>query len=115
MAPVNPRDLEWTPLHYACQRAKTPIVQVLLREGAELAAHGRHGMTPLHCAAMNGHLDVIRSLIEAGAALDVLDTSGNSSLLWAAYKGYKGFVEYLWQDANTKLRDHIGKTPCIQQ
>ncbi|RYP71470.1 hypothetical protein DL769_004695 [Monosporascus sp. CRB-8-3] len=110
-ADVNPRDLlEWTPLHYACQCGRAPIVQVLLREGAELDAHGRDGMTPLLCAAMNGHLDVVRSLIEAGAALDVPDMSGNTPLLWAAFKGHKGVVEYLWQDANKKLRDHTGRT-----
>ncbi|KAL8399273.1 hypothetical protein RB596_007914 [Gaeumannomyces avenae] len=109
-ADVNPIDLlGWTPLHYACQKGKTEIVRILLREGAE-HVRGKDGMTPLHCAAMGGHLDVVRQLIESGAALDVLDASGTTPLHWAAYKGHKDVVEYLWQDANKKLRDHYGRT-----
>ncbi|KAL8281863.1 hypothetical protein RB597_009535 [Gaeumannomyces tritici] len=109
-ADVNPIDLlGWTPLHYACQTGRTAIVQNLLREGAE-HVRGKDGMAPLHCAAMGGHLDVVMQLIESGAALDVLDASGTTPLHWAAYNGHKDVVEYLWQDANKKLRDHYGRT-----
>ncbi|KAL8336355.1 hypothetical protein RB601_000260 [Gaeumannomyces tritici] len=109
-ADVNPIDLlGWTPLHYACQIGRTAAVQILLFRGAE-HVRGKDGMAPLHCAAMGGHLDVVRQLIESGAALDVLDASGTTPLHWAAYNGHKDVVEYLWQDANKKLRDHYGRT-----
>ncbi|KAJ2895143.1 hypothetical protein MKZ38_006860 [Zalerion maritima] len=107
----NAQDLiEWTPLHYACQGGYLPIVQSLIQEGAELDASGRDRVAPLHCAAMNGHLPVVRLLVEAGAALDVLDALRNTPLHWAAYKGHQEVVRYLSQDANKRLRDHIGRT-----
>lgn len=107
---VNARDLlEWTPLHYACQRGETIIVQCLLRKGADVNAQGRNGVAPLHCAAMNGQQGVVSLLIEAGAGIDVLDASGNTPLLLATYKGHKGVFEYIWPDANKRLRDHIGR------
>ncbi|KAK7420559.1 hypothetical protein QQX98_002758, partial [Neonectria punicea] len=111
-ADVNARDLlESTPLHYACRHGETSIVQKLLREGAEINARSRDRVAPLHCAAMSGHQDVVSSLIEAGAVNDVLDASGNTPLLWAAYKGHKDVVDYLWPDANKRLRDQNGRTP----
>ncbi|KLU91868.1 hypothetical protein MAPG_10817 [Magnaporthiopsis poae ATCC 64411] len=110
-ADVNARDLlGWTPLYYACQTGQIAIVRNLLREGAELDVRGRDGVAPLHCAAISGHFNVVRQLIEAGAALDILDASGTTPLHWAAYNGHKDVVEYLWQDANKKLRDHYGRT-----
>ncbi|CAM1508997.1 Fc.00g027360.m01.CDS01 [Cosmosporella sp. VM-42] len=110
-ADANARDLqEWTPLHYACQNNETSIVQSLLRGGADVNVQGRNGVAPLHCAAKNGCQDVVSSLIEAGAAIDILDASGNTPLLWAAYMGHEDVVRYLEPDANTKLRDHNGRT-----
>lgn len=109
-ARVNGRDLvEWTPLHYACQRGNVSAVQYLFQRNAELDARGRDGAAPLHCAAMNGHLDIVRLLLEAGAAPDVTDASGNTPLHWATYEGHENVVEYLWQDANRKMRDYNGR------
>lgn len=31
-------------------------------------------------------------------------------LHWASHKGHEDIVNYPWQDANTKLRDHSGRT-----
>ncbi|KAF7552239.1 hypothetical protein G7Z17_g4467 [Cylindrodendrum hubeiense] len=81
-ADVNARDLlNWSPLHYACKSGTTLTVQNLLREGAELDVRGTDGVAPLHRAAMNGYSE-----------------------------GHKEVVDYLWKDANKKLRDNNGRT-----
>jgi len=108
---INTRDIRGrTPLHYACQHAGASTVRILIRERADIATQDIDGRVPIHLAAMYGKGEVVASLIEAGADVDVVDGFGSSPLLLAAYKGRIDVVEALLKVANTKLRDHNGRT-----
>jgi ankyrin repeat protein len=111
-ADANAKDLmEWTPLHYASLSNQGPIIWTLLQEGAEVGFRGRDGKAPLHCAAMEGHVEVARILVEAGADVNVVDASRSTPLHWAAYNGHLDMTQYLWQEANRKMREQNGRTP----
>lgn len=71
----------WRPLHVACYRGRTPMVQALIAKGADVhcptqAWNDRDDKptglylaqswagTPLHLAAMGAHLDIVRILLD---------------------------------------------------
>jgi ankyrin repeat protein len=111
-ANMNTQDIRGgTPLHYACRHNDREIVAYLLRGGAEINIQDIDGIAPIHYAVMSGHMDIVHLLIEFGGAIDLVDGMGYTPLLWAAYTGQEAVVNYLWEDANKKLRDHNGRAP----
>ncbi len=84
-------DSGYTALHRACRRSFcsrhggirpqwTPIVELLLKYGAELNAVDAHGMTPLHYAIRSHVDDTVRLLVERGADVNLKDGEGRSPL-----------------------------------
>jgi len=68
------------PLWYAAQGSRTgrePIVELLLRNGAQVDFAGELGWTALHMAAQWNHPNVARILIENGAEIERLDDEGS--------------------------------------
>ena len=79
-----------TPLYTATEEGHAPVVQLLIRHGADLnrspqgpIARDLHieNQTPLLIACMRNHEDIIRSLIEAGADVNVASERGSSPFL----------------------------------
>lgn len=65
--PVNERDnLNWLPIHEACNYGHVELVELLIKYGAKVNDH-IGPITPLHDAAQNGHLEVVKLLLKAGA------------------------------------------------
>jgi ankyrin repeat protein len=59
-----------TALHEAAKKGYQVAVQLLVEQGANVAAKGPKGQTALHEAAKNGHKAVVQYLVENGAGVD---------------------------------------------
>ncbi|GAB5036921.1 ankyrin repeat protein [Nannochloropsis oceanica] len=60
--------------------AREEVVDVLLKEGAEVQARASGGSTCLHIACRVGHLGIARRLVAAGAARDARTQNGSTPL-----------------------------------
>jgi ankyrin repeat protein len=56
-----------TPLHYAVQKGKKTIAEMLLAHGAEADTRDWEGKTPLFLAKENGHAEIVELLRKHGA------------------------------------------------
>lgn len=86
-----------TPLHVACRRGYSGIVEALLHHGADLRVVDRKGNTPLHGAAGCGHAAVLASLLDAGgdSVLEEKNARGERAMHTAAASGHIACVELL--------------------
>lgn len=57
----------FTPLMLACNVGSLPLVQLLLKKGAEPDAMGANLRTAAHIASLGGHATVLKELIDYGA------------------------------------------------
>lgn len=74
---VNQRDSEGlTALHWACDRGKADLVELLLDRGSEINSQATDGQTPLHYAASCSHDSVVKILLANGADAGVKDADG---------------------------------------
>lgn len=67
----------------------------LLRDGADIEEHNRHGWTPLMVASLNGQVDLARRLLNHGADLYALEREGKSAIHYAAMRGGPDAVRLL--------------------
>ena len=90
-------------LKFAASRGHYPVVQLLIRLGANLSqADNRDGQTALHWAAQNGHINIVKALLsaipEGQGKIDYLkraDFCGETALHVAAFKGHSEVVKVL--------------------
>ena len=75
----------------------TYLVQILLKEGADVNLARENGSTPLNAAAINGHSEVVKLLIEAGADVNKPNKYGETPLHLANKCGRTEIVELLKQ------------------
>jgi NF-kappa-B inhibitor-like protein 2 len=78
--PINERDnLNWLPIHEACNYGHIEITDMLIKAGAKI--NDMIGpITPLHDAAQNGHLQVVKMLLKGGALSYVFTNEGYTPL-----------------------------------
>src|SRR6185503_15257433 len=69
-----------TPLHWAVDRDRPDIVQMLIRAGANVKAANRYGATPLWLALVNGNPKTIAMLLEGGADAGSANADGETAL-----------------------------------
>ena len=116
-----------TPLHSAVSGAhrKLDIIQLLIKNGAEITKAGLGGMTPLHSAASKCQICAVRLLLESGAdPKQVADTrcipphlvtdwvKDWTPLHWAAKGGSKEVALLLMEHgADPNAVNHQGETP----
>ncbi|KAJ3350131.1 hypothetical protein HDU91_006293 [Kappamyces sp. JEL0680] len=67
-----------TPLHEACLKGRSSIVDLLLAHEVDADAPGDGGDRPLHDAVGNLHLDVVLQLLKHGASLDIANDMGQT-------------------------------------
>lgn len=56
-----------TPLHWAADFGKVEPMQFLLKNGADVNAKDKFGITPLLAAVYEEHVDAVKALVAAGA------------------------------------------------
>ena len=84
-----------TPLHWAVDRDRPDIVQMLIRAGANVKTANRYGATPIWLASVNGNPKTIAMLLEAGADASSANHDGETALMVAARTGTPDAVNAL--------------------
>ena len=84
-----------TPLSLACQNGNTPMVKLLLAQGADPNTTLRGGETVLMTAARTGQAGPVQTLLARGAIVDAKERRGQTALMWAAADGHAAVVELL--------------------
>ncbi len=103
-----------TPLHWAVQRDDQPMVELLLRSGANVKAVNRYGVPALAIAAVNGHDGIMNALLEAGADPNVGLSADEPPILTAARTGAVGPLKTLIaHGALVNGRDARGQTALM--
>lgn len=100
-------------LHDAAGLGDEPLVESLIRGGADVNAPDVYGTPPLHWAARNGRLGTIRVLLSKGAAVNGKEPAGDNmaAIHYAAMNGHNDAVELLLQKgADVDARDKTGTT-----
>ena len=90
------------------------LVELALRNGANVNGLDFFGWTPLHHACWRGHLDVVRCLLTTGhAILEVTDDDGMTPLHYACREGHVDVIRYLltYHNANAEACTNNGYTP----
>jgi ankyrin repeat protein len=86
---------EYTPLHWACMRARWDVARFLIERGAELNAVGGDGGTPINWCVHHDNVDIIDLMVEKGAKLNTRNQWGMTELHTAVWRGCINVVEYL--------------------
>ena len=129
----------WTPLMAASRAGYLEIVELLLRNGADLhAGSSDHGtalylaagrqevgshqllveadacLAPLTRSVLLNQPDILHELLNGGADANAVDCHGSTALLWAALCGSSGMVETLLQhEARVDVRGPGDRPPLI--
>src|ERR1051326_2391069 len=75
----------YTPLFMAAKAGATPVMDLLLKSGADPKVKGTDGLSPLMMAAMAGSRESVRPLIEHGAEVNARESEhGQTPLIFAA-------------------------------
>ncbi|RDD43947.1 Transient receptor potential cation channel subfamily A member 1 [Trichoplax sp. H2] len=112
---INDRDNERrTPLHRAAQGGYKQAVEMCVRNGADITAIQRDGLTALHIAASNGYPDVVEALIQHHAPVDARDFQYRTPLHLAASFGHTAVMIILMQSgADINSTDSRRRTPLL--
>eukprot|EP01116_Phalansterium_solitarium_P024696 TRINITY_DN9119_c0_g1_i1.p1 TRINITY_DN9119_c0_g1~~TRINITY_DN9119_c0_g1_i1.p1 ORF type:complete len:1155 (+),score=322.34 TRINITY_DN9119_c0_g1_i1:118-3465(+) len=96
-AQINRADHEGTtPLHQALTLASSaPMVEYLLRHGADPDARTSNGICPLHVVAFDGQLRAIEALVNAGANVNAQDPDGLTPLHHVCVSGNVEIARFL--------------------
>ena len=93
--------------------ARFPMVELLLKKGAEVDARDDYGRTPLKLAVRsNGNLAMVKALLAAGADSMTRDERGRTPLHHASFIRNRAVCKVLLKaGANVKVLDNNGETP----
>jgi ankyrin repeat protein len=83
-----------------------PIIDALLKAGADANFKTPDGETPLMAAARSGKVDAAKALLDAGADINAKENwGGQSAIMWAAAQGQAGMVKFL-ASKDASLNEH---------
>ena len=118
---IHENGQELTLLTLATLMGNTPLVTLLLNNGADVHARSIGGVnkknntTALHIAAREGHRDIAQALIKKGAFVNALDANKQTPVWEAANKGHADIVALLIKHkADIQAADILWGTPLMQ-
>lgn len=105
-----------TALHIATEHARSDVVELLLKYGANANARSDGGWSPLHSACANGYKRTVSILLESGAGINSQCLDGTTPLHLAAKAGHLEVILCLYNrpDLERMMRDSFGDTPFLR-
>ena len=101
-----------TILSRAVDTGNVELLEIAIREGADVNAKNEYGSTPLHKSARHGRLEVARALIDKGADVNAKNDDGSTPLLLSAENGRLEVVRALIEaGADVNAKNEYGSTP----
>eukprot|EP00854_Cymbomonas_tetramitiformis_P008298 gene8298-9857_t len=101
-----------TVLHWASEKGRVDVVDLLLEAGANANALDEDNWTPLHLAVQHTHEEVTNALLMADADTNIQTKWGHTPLHWAAMYGIEGLVQLLLDhNASTTTLSKTAKLP----
>ncbi|CAG2233381.1 DAPK [Mytilus edulis] len=88
-------------LHVACENNYLQIVELILRNNANLNEMDTHGNTPLHLACKQGHVEIVDLLLAYKASVDISDYKGKTPLYVAVNEKNIEIVKAFWRIMQT--------------
>lgn len=97
---INQQDSiqDWSPLFYvidSCDNGLPDIVEILIKNGAQVNIGDSKGITPLHLACFKGQDDNVEYLIRQKALVNCADALGRRPLTYAIIEGQTNCVQTL--------------------
>ena len=89
----------WTALHYAAATGQKPMIDWLIKNGAEINVVTERQVTPLYMAARAASLEAVNALLLAGADKTICNDQGISPAAVAKQRGNTVIAERLAIDA----------------
>jgi ankyrin repeat protein len=103
-----------TALEFAVINNHVSVAELLLKNGADVAAVNIDGLDALHIAAEQGHLGIAKLLLEHGANTSTPDFEGRTPISLASGRGHDHLVKLLLEHGGgTSILDQTGWTPLI--
>ena len=104
-----------TPLHIACTKGYTDIVEYLINQcGCDKEAIDNKQVTPLFAACLKGQICTVKLLVSKfRCKVDARDDRGKTPLHMACSHGFQKIVEYLINDCgcSPEIKDNFQSTP----
>jgi len=94
---VNSKDNQYqsSALMWAAHEGHTDIMNLLIKNGANIDEQRSTGETALWFAAQKGQLEAIKILVNHGANINAIGREAKSAIKIANQNGYRNIVEYL--------------------
>ena len=87
------------------------IINILLKEGADLTYSVDGEETPIHFAARNGHIAPVEFLLRQGVDPNLTTANGYTPLHWASFRGSLDVIELLLSSgADITAQNNAGET-----
>ena len=99
-------------LHIACFNNHLPIVEYLIKKGAEIDIKDSNGKTPLHIACEKGYLPIVEYLLDKDSDIEAKDNEETTPLHFACRFGHLQAVQCLIEKgADIEAKDCIQQSP----
>ena len=99
-------------LHDAASKNAYEVVDVLIKQGADINAQDKHGWTPLHHAAWSNAAATAEILLKQGADIHATNKHGWTPLHWGALNNAASTAEVLLKNgADVNAKNENGDTP----
>ncbi|XP_077502439.1 ankyrin repeat-rich membrane spanning [Amblyomma americanum] len=102
-----------TLLMIAAQCGQLPIVEELIRQGADVHLEDLDNWTALLNAAKEGYTDVVSELVMHNADIEHRDMGGWTALMWACYKGHTETAKYLLEQGAFPNVHDLNHMSCL--
>lgn len=104
-----------TALMFAAQNGHSEVMELLLRNGANLDQQDNNGLSAFMRAAWGGHIAAMELLLANGAVIDQKSRTGLTAVMMAARGGHKAAMRWLFASSAFVVdqRDKNGLTAFI--
>lgn len=103
-----------TVLMLAANKGSLPIVEIALKEGADVNDTDTIDMSALMLASRGGFVDIVTKLIQSGATVENRNVNGMTALMLAVQSQKPEVVDALIANgANVNTKDDWGNTPLM--